>query len=192
METTIQRCLRVIWAVPFLSLASWSFRRMDLQKLAALHQAFSQSGFIERDGDKVYTIDHFNCVEYINDIWRAIVPGYSASTFGYDDVASWQIFSFLIDLGPLYAIWILEANRDAIYGTPACFLPFFTIAAQFLGIGPVAPVFYFLYIAFGPTSAEFVGVDPLRHTHRAQGTTEYIAVLWSYMCVCVCVCEREK
>lgn len=39
----------------------------------------------------------------------------------------------------------------------------FTVAGQFLGIGPVSGVFYFLYITFGPTSSDLA--------RSAQGRT---------------------
>ncbi|RYP79581.1 hypothetical protein DL769_002891 [Monosporascus sp. CRB-8-3] len=117
-------------------------------------QPIAESGVIEWDGGKVDIIDHFYNVEVLNRIWRGGMATFSTSTFGYDSVASWQVFSFLVDVGPIYAIWILESYRSASAWTPMYLPTIFTVAGQFLGIGPVSGVFYFLYITFGPTSSD--------------------------------------
>ncbi|KAI1085111.1 hypothetical protein F5B20DRAFT_589879 [Whalleya microplaca] len=106
------------------------------------------SGFIEWDGGKVKIIDHFHRVDFLDRIWRGGTATFSISTLGYDSIASWQVFSFLVDLGPLYALWILESYRVADTWTPAYFPTIFSLAGQFLGIGPVAPLFFFLCIPF--------------------------------------------
>ncbi|KAI0893750.1 hypothetical protein F4806DRAFT_498913 [Annulohypoxylon nitens] len=60
---------------------------------------------------------------------------FSNSTFWYDKVAWWQMFSFLTDLEPVYAIWILESRRAGNAWTPAFIPTLFISAARLLGIG---------------------------------------------------------
>ncbi|KAI0882406.1 uncharacterized protein GGS22DRAFT_43604 [Annulohypoxylon maeteangense] len=154
MAPVITRAVRAISAVPFLFLTAWSFGAMDLDKMASHTQPFADSGVIEWDGGKVDIIDHFHNVDILDQLWRGGMATFSTSTFGYDSVSSWQVFSFLIDLGPIYAIWILESYRRVNAWTPIYLPTIFTVAAQLFGIGPVSGVFYFLYITFGPTPSE--------------------------------------
>ncbi|RYO85057.1 hypothetical protein DL766_005574 [Monosporascus sp. MC13-8B] len=118
MAPSTTRVLRAISAVPFLLLAAWSFGVMDLDKMSSHTQPIAESGVIEWDGGKVDIIDHFYNVEVLDRIWRGGMATFSTSTFGYDSVASWQVFSFLVDVGSIYAIWILESYRSANAWTP--------------------------------------------------------------------------
>ncbi|KAI1106940.1 hypothetical protein F4804DRAFT_272762 [Jackrogersella minutella] len=129
---------------------------MDINKLVANQQPFVDSGVIEwEDGKKkVLILDHFHNVDFLDQLWRGTTATFSPSTLGYDPIAWWQMFSFLIDLGPVYAIWILESCRFRNAYTPAFFPTIFTLAGQLLGLGSVAPIFYFLCFAFGPTASE--------------------------------------
>ncbi|KAI1460769.1 hypothetical protein F4805DRAFT_342248 [Annulohypoxylon moriforme] len=154
MAPVTTRVMRAISAVPFLFLGAWSFGVMDLDKMSSHTQPFADSGVIEWDGGKVDIIDHFYNVDILDKIWRGGMATFSTSTFGYDSICSWQTFSFLIDLGPIYAVWILESYRKANAWTPIYLPTVFTVAAQLLGIGPTSGLFYFLYITFGPTPSD--------------------------------------
>lgn len=110
---------RAAASVPFLLIAAWCFRTMDIDKLVLNQQPFVDSGVIEWDGGKVTILDHFHHVDILDTIWRGTMATFSPSTFGYDSIASWQMFSFLTDLGPVYAVWILESYRPANAWTPA-------------------------------------------------------------------------
>ncbi|KAI4859733.1 hypothetical protein F4820DRAFT_462258 [Hypoxylon rubiginosum] len=145
---------RAVAAVPFLFIAAWCFRNMDIDKLVVMQQPYADSGVIEWDGGRIPIIDHFHNVDFFDQVWRGTMATFSPSTFGYDSVAWWQMFSFLIDLGPVYAIWILESRRAGSAYTPAFLPTLFTFAGQLLGLGSVAPVFYFLSFAFGPTASD--------------------------------------
>ncbi|KAI2471798.1 hypothetical protein F4781DRAFT_77712 [Annulohypoxylon bovei var. microspora] len=160
MAPVTTRVVRAVGAVPFLLLAAWSFGAMDLDKMSSHTKPIADSGVVEWDGGKVDIIDHFYNVEVLDTIWRGGMATFSTSTLGYDSVSSWQVFSFLVDVGPIYAIWILESYRNVNAWTPIYLPTIFTVAGQFLGIGPVSGVFYFLYITFGPTSS-----DLARFTH---------------------------
>ncbi|EMR70598.1 putative fad binding domain protein [Eutypa lata UCREL1] len=161
---------RAAASVPFLLIAAWCFRTMDIDKLVLNQQPFVDSGVIEWDGGKVTILDHFHHVDILDTIWRGTMATFSPSTFGYDSIASWQMFSFLTDLGPVYAVWILESYRPANAWTPAYFPTFFSLAGQLLGLGSVAPFFYFLCFAFGPTASE-LSRSPVQNRTVRQGVS---------------------
>ncbi|KAK7751442.1 hypothetical protein SLS62_006527 [Diatrype stigma] len=114
------RLWRAASAVPFLLIAAWCFQAMDLGKIDANAQPYADAGVIQWDGDnKVEILDNFHGVRILDEIWRGSMATFSPSTFGYDAIGSWQVFSFLIDLGPVFAIWILESTRAANAWSPA-------------------------------------------------------------------------
>ncbi|RYP07472.1 hypothetical protein DL764_002479 [Monosporascus ibericus] len=108
MAPVTTRVLRAISAIPFLLLAAWSFSVMDLDKMSSHTQPIAESGVIEWDGGKVDIIDHFYNVEVLDRIWRGGTVTFSTTT----------VFSFLVDLGPIHAIWVLKSYRSASAWTP--------------------------------------------------------------------------
>lgn len=68
---------------------------------------------------KVAILDDFHGVELLDRFWRGAPATFSVSAFGYDSIAAWQKFTFLVDLGPLYAVWLLESYRAANAWSPA-------------------------------------------------------------------------
>ena len=54
-------------------------------------------------------------------------------------------------------------RRGCVHKFLTCFRyrpTFFAVAGQFLGLGPVAPIFYFLCIVFGPTASDLAESSP--------------------------------
>ncbi|KAK6822939.1 hypothetical protein PG987_014484 [Apiospora arundinis] len=104
---------RAVAALPFLLIAVWCFREMALDQLDASARPSAESGFIEwgHGKNKVAILDHFHGVPFLDQLWRGGTAVFAVSAFGMDGVAAWQVFTFLVDLGPLYAIWILESHR---------------------------------------------------------------------------------
>ena len=118
MAPATTRVLRAVSAVPFLLLGAWCLNVMDLDKMTSHTKPIADAGVIQWEGGKVDIIDHFYNVEVLDTIWRGGVATFSPSTLGFDAIASWQFFSFLVDIGPIYAIWILESYRTANSWTP--------------------------------------------------------------------------
>ncbi|KAF3054898.1 putative fad binding domain protein [Daldinia childiae] len=119
MASAGTRLRRAVVSVPFLFIAAFCLHIMDPSTIVAFQQPFADSGVIEWDGGKIPIIDNFHGIYFLDNIFRGGMATFSASTFGYDPVAWWQIFSFLTDLGPVYAIWILESYRVGYAYTPA-------------------------------------------------------------------------
>ncbi|KAI0149827.1 hypothetical protein F4776DRAFT_672044 [Hypoxylon sp. NC0597] len=132
-----------------------TFQTMDGEKVGVLAKPFVDSGLIEWEGGKVKIIYPFHHVDFFNRLWVGVTPVFATSTFEWDSVGWWQVFSFLVDLGPLYALWILEPYRVGSTWAPAyLYVPLFSLTAQIYGIGLVALLYYFLYITFGPTASD--------------------------------------
>ncbi|KAF2645060.1 hypothetical protein P280DRAFT_390572 [Massarina eburnea CBS 473.64] len=94
---------------------------------------------------------HYGPFGILDEYWRGATVSFSPSSLGYDGVSAWQTFSFLNDLGPLYAVWWLESARVGNRWSPAYFPTLFTFAGQLLGIGSVGGIFYFLHHTFSPS-----------------------------------------
>ncbi|KAF1971785.1 hypothetical protein BU23DRAFT_590410 [Bimuria novae-zelandiae CBS 107.79] len=110
-------------------------------------------------------LPRFHHVEFLDDVWRGTTASFAPSLLGYDAVSSWQMFSFLNDMGPVGNVWRLA------------FIPtVFVFAGQFLGLGSVAPLFYFLNFTFGPSTT-----DLARSVARRKLVPEYCAALLPIM-----------
>ncbi|TGO55977.1 hypothetical protein BOTNAR_0233g00080 [Botryotinia narcissicola] len=174
------RVIKAIVAVTLLSISGWTAMTMDLKEIVAQQQPFIESGIIEWTSGSVPIIDHFFPIEIFNRIWRGTMATFSPSTLGYDEVALWQIFSFLIDLGPLYTIFLLESFRPANTLSPAYFNSsptIFTCLAQFSGIGIVAPFFLFLCLVFGPGAHDLAKFPPSSRTVRHNDIWTLLSVV---------------
>ena len=57
--------------------------------------------------------------DFLNRLWGQINLAFIPSTLEVDELSWWQMFSFLADAGPVYAIWVLESNRRANARTTA-------------------------------------------------------------------------
>lgn len=119
MTSVASKLRRAAAAAPFLLVAAWCLQAMDLDKIGETARPSADSGYIRWDNKEVKILDNFHGVRFLDDLWRGGMATFSTSSFGYDPIGSWQVFSFLIDLGPFYAIWILESTRGANSWSPA-------------------------------------------------------------------------
>lgn len=154
MAPGLSKATRFMLGLPLLGLAVLCFLTMDPEKLMAHQQPFLESGKIEFEGKSINILKRFHYFEFLDDIWRGATVTFSPSTLGYDSISSRQMFSFLHDLGPVYAVWFLESCRVGNRFTPAYFPTIFIFAGQLLGFGSAAPVFYFLVLVVGPSPSE--------------------------------------
>jgi hypothetical protein len=92
---------------------------MDVAKMVAHQQHFLKSGKIEWEQGNIPILSRFYNVEFVDNIWRGTTASFSPSTLGYDSASSWHMFSFLNELGPVFAVWILESTRVGNAWTPA-------------------------------------------------------------------------
>lgn len=110
---------RAILGTPFLLLAIFAFRAMDLDSIKSFLEPRAQSGKIEWDGGSIPILEKFHHVEFLDDLWRGTTVAFAPSTLGFDAVSRWQMFSFLTDFSALYCIWLMESARRANSSTAA-------------------------------------------------------------------------
>jgi hypothetical protein len=110
---------RAAVAAPFLGIAVSCFQAMDLAKMIAHQKPFLESRKIEWSEGSIPILSRFFYIEFLDEVWRGTTASFSPSTLGYDAVSSWHMFSFLNDLGPFLAVWILESGRVGNRWTPA-------------------------------------------------------------------------
>lgn len=119
MARRLSKTARAVLGLPFLGLAVLCFLVMDVEKVLAHQQPFLESEKIEFDGQSIPILKHFYYFDFLDMLWRGTTVTFSPSTLGYDSISSWQMFSFLHDLGPVYAVWFLESYRAENCFTPA-------------------------------------------------------------------------
>lgn len=163
---------RAALALPFIGIAAICLTAMDTVKLIALQQPFLEEGRITWDGGlKTMPIfESFYGVAAVDNMWRGITVAFSASYLAIDSIASWQMFYFLHDLAPMYSVWLLESCRIGNSWTPVYAATFFTFIAQLLGVGVLAPIYYFLHITFAPSALRLKrsGKERIIQAHQAQ------------------------
>lgn len=119
MTAGLSKTTRAVLGLPFLVLAVLCILTMDVEKMLAHQQPFLESGNIEYDGGSIAILERFHYFEFLDELWRGATVTFSPATLGYDSISSWQMFSFLQDLGPVYAVWYLESYRAGNRFTPA-------------------------------------------------------------------------
>ena len=107
---------RFALALPFLGIAYLAYVHIQQKSfhdiLPTLADAV-QNGTIQWDTGSVPIRESFYGVKAVDDLWRPITVAFAPSSFGYDPVSWWQMFSFLSDVGVVYAIWTVESARRA-------------------------------------------------------------------------------
>lgn len=92
---------------------------MDPASIVAYTKPFAEPGFAEWNDGKLKLRDRFYGIKPLDQALRAATASFVPSTLGLDSISSWQCFQFLVDLGPVYAVWFLESSRPANRRSPA-------------------------------------------------------------------------
>lgn len=120
MLSTQSRISRALLASPLLFLAWVCFTEMDQDKMIAHHQKVLSSGArLDWDGGSLAIFPRFYSVRAIDDMWRGVTIAFGLGSLGIDPISWWQSLSFLTDLGPLYAVLIMESTRPTSRWRPA-------------------------------------------------------------------------
>jgi hypothetical protein len=107
-----------------------------------------------------------------------LVAVFSPSLLNIDPAQRLQALSFLIDLAPLYLLWILESHRRANIMKLISFPVLFGIAFQIFGIGVIGPLFFFLHYVRSPL-ADYTALD-WRLVNVAAARTAPIAIIFAF------------
>lgn len=111
--------------------------------------------------------------------FELLVAIFSPSILNTDPLQRLQAISFLIDLAPIWLIWILESFRRANAFKIITLPLIFGIAFQLYGIGVVGPVFFFLHYVQSPM-AHFASLD-WRLVNVAAAKTATVAIAFSFV-----------
>lgn len=122
MASSTSKFQRFIASLPFIGLTLFCLHHMDIVKMDNLIQPFLASGKIEWSNDgggSIPVLSRFHYLEFLDDVWRGPAINFAPSAVGFDAVSSWQMFAFLNDVGPVYAVLILESTRVGNAWSPA-------------------------------------------------------------------------
>ena len=172
---------RAIGALPLLVMACWHYRIFKRLVPWKTLNATLLAGEIKLGVSRPFyfpIFQKFYHIKFLDDFWRGATVLFAPSTLGYDPVSSWQMQSFLPDVGLVYSILLIESARRAnkltisqMYVTglmPLISLlaesnsnprPLvFGLALQCFGAGTILPLYYFFHYTSTPI-ANFKATD---------------------------------
>lgn len=110
--------------------------------------------------------------------FNVLLTVFAPSLLNVDPPQRLQALTFLIDLNPMWLIWILESHRRASVAALASFISLpliYGIAFQILGIGVVGPIWFFLH--YVQSSLRNAAAPDLRMIDTAASKTALVAIL---------------
>jgi hypothetical protein len=139
------------------------------------------NGNLDFGSGKTHTLlpTYYGGLTWLDNIWRFPIIAFSPSILNIDPIQRLQMISFLVDLAPLYLIWVLESHRRTNAMTFARFPVLFGIAFQLFGIGSIGPLYYFLHYIQSPLS-QFLAAD-MRLINVGYARTALIAIAIAYL-----------
>ncbi|KAK3985792.1 hypothetical protein QBC44DRAFT_334388 [Cladorrhinum sp. PSN332] len=152
-----------------------TFHQFTSQISLQVPQTYVASGKIgwqEKDGapKSIPLLQNYFGIKYFDEQFLLASVAFSPSSNGYDPISRWQFLQFLMDLGPLYVVWLLEGWRRGNRWTPAYLPSVGLFIAQLVTLGLAAPAWYFFQFTFG-TSAKGM----TKHQRTVQ--REYVPAL---------------
>lgn len=105
---------RAIVSFPFLAMSVWGFRMIrDLIPWESGGAILKSGEIVWGESSAIAILEKFYHVKTLDDLCRGASLLMAPSTLGYDPVSSFQMFTFLADLGLLYSIVLIESARRA-------------------------------------------------------------------------------
>jgi hypothetical protein len=104
---------RLALASPFLLLSAICLNRMD--NTPAFSELFEilQNKTITWKNGSMPLPDSFYHIDWLDNLWRGVTVFFASWNLGIDQVAWWQMLSFIADFGVLYSIMLVESVRRA-------------------------------------------------------------------------------
>jgi hypothetical protein len=123
-------------------------------------------------------------IEFAETIWKLptnkwpfniLVTVFAPSLLDIDTAQRLQALTFLMDLNPVWLIWIFESHRRANMTNFISVPLIYGFAFQFLGVGVVGPIWFFLHYILSPVH-NFAARD-WRMINVAASKTALMAIL---------------
>jgi len=162
---------RVIRALPLLSLSLVAYCFLDTSTSQASSLSIDRTVSTEHQTFLRQTIS--NSVHWINK--HAFLQPISSSNY----TERRHIISFMCDLVPLQIIWTIESFRRGSFLTVVALSSIFWIAAQWKGMGYVAPLYYFFHYIQAPVEKYAAADNRLVPTNYAK--TLIAAIIFGYI-----------
>ena len=110
---------RALAALPFLVMSLACFRALiQLIPFEELELMLRSRKIVWGKSSSFPIWEKFYHVTILDDLARPATVLFSPSAFAYDPVSWFQMFTFLADIGVIYAITLVESNRRASIMTP--------------------------------------------------------------------------
>ncbi|KAH7402239.1 hypothetical protein DE146DRAFT_459836 [Phaeosphaeria sp. MPI-PUGE-AT-0046c] len=176
------KLLRALKALPFLAITAtavhfmWGLALPPMMKQIGTTMTHGIESQIGRPGH-LETYQNFYGVEFIDSRVRALAACFTTFQL-VDVVSSWQSFTFLTDVGLLYAIMLIEGARRANVATFAYLPLFWAYNMQFMGAGVLMSVYCFLH--YVQTPIESFRARDMRLTDMAYTATILPVVVATY------------
>ncbi|KAK4644608.1 hypothetical protein QC761_306360 [Podospora bellae-mahoneyi] len=158
---------RGVLALPLLYLSYFCNKRFDRDTLVELVPPILEKGFIPHPSGPVPVLEGIFPWKPANDLFRPISVIFAPSTLSIDPLAWHQMLFFLVDLGPVYLVLLLESFRDGNAYTAAYLATAWNFAAQILGLGVLAPLYCWLHFTFSP-STSILALDPRKRLLKEE------------------------
>ncbi|KAH7130066.1 hypothetical protein B0J11DRAFT_243598 [Dendryphion nanum] len=135
----------------FLVIAAVCGYYMDLPGMLAVSNT-TENGFFHWGKVREPVLEQFHLLGFLDVIIRDVTAGFAPSIYQVDPVSWWQMIVFLIDVAPMYMVWLMESSRPLTRGSIARFPSIMATIAQFAGGGVFFPINYFLHLVYRPPS----------------------------------------
>ena len=106
-----RRLKRAVLALPLVAMFLLAARVMDCTMLIGLLEGPMKAKQVSWPGHTVQLKDSFYGLSRFDTTWYGPTVAFTAANFGIDGPSRWQLFSFLMDYGVLYAIFLIESAR---------------------------------------------------------------------------------
>ncbi|KAL4890998.1 hypothetical protein BDV59DRAFT_209334 [Aspergillus ambiguus] len=136
---------RLLWSLPLVMCFVGACISMDAEPVKELAKPMIDRGVFEASNGEVVKLLRpvFNS-QPLDYLIGVLVTCFLPSISGSDPIARLQMLSFLMDLGPLYGIWLLESYRRTHNWTGVLLPTLMGIGFQLKGIGKIAPIYFLL------------------------------------------------
>ncbi|KAI8712926.1 hypothetical protein NCS52_01392300 [Fusarium sp. LHS14.1] len=148
---TESRLWRALFALPILALAGLMIRAFAMgEPIAPALQNMLENSQFTWDGGSVKILKEFYGIPLLDEIFAHITVAFAKLQFFSDPRAYWHSLVFLTDFAGMYMVFLIEGYRPANKFPLVRFPLIIPLLSQLLGIGFVAPVYFFFFYVFTP------------------------------------------
>ncbi|KAF4466733.1 hypothetical protein FALBO_6398 [Fusarium albosuccineum] len=146
------RLRRALFALPMLGLSAIMTRAFAMGKPIApvLQGILKDLRFTSPEGVDVGIIKEFYRIPILDGIFAHITVAFAQLQFFTDQKAYWHSLVFLTDFAGMYAVGLIESYRPANKFPALRFPVIYMFLSQLLGIGFLAPIYFYLFYVFTP------------------------------------------